>query len=191
MYGKYKKSHSKMYMPNTEYDGKDHETHPYLTFHSFFSDYECSWIIEEMSKQKLQKGTTIRSNGGLEKSSARNCDVGVLDDSDQFSWVYDRIMDSAFRSNIWHYDMFGMVDGVQYIEYSGDKNNPSYYNWHKDTGPGQYHRKLSFVALLTDPEEFSGGEIQLRTVGSSNLLTKKGSSDYFSINNPSSSNSRI
>ena len=89
-------------------------------------------------------------------------------------------MDSAFKSNLWGFEIFGIKDALQYTRYEGTEQNPAFYGWHKDTGPNTQHRKISFVVLLSDPEDFVGGNIQLKTVPNlDNLLKKKGDAIMF------------
>jgi PKHD-type hydroxylase len=175
MYKKYIKATSRLYIPNTQSDGKDHEDIPCMFFDSFFNDEECSLIISEAEKLISKKGTTF---GGA-NAKLRNSDVSWIPDSTPLRWVFDRVMDSAYKSNVWHYDIFGMIDGFQYTQYSGSDRDPAFYTWHKDTGPNNQHRKISFVALLSDPDDFEGGKLQLKTSKLDNVLTKKGQAIMF------------
>jgi PKHD-type hydroxylase len=58
-----------------------------------------------------------------------------------------------------------------------DSSDSGFYNWHIDTyNPEQglaYDRKISVIAMLSDPEDYEGGELHISNFGKIEL--KKGS----------------
>ena len=142
---------------------EDHISSPYFQFFEFLSPGECKDILEWAKESNLYSGTILSSNKLEVVQSYRDSKVSWLP-VERFSWLYDRIFESAHQTNFWDYDIDGFFSAIQFSEYDGT-NSPSYYNSHRDTGPRYHHRKISFVILLNDPEEFSGGEFGLSTAG--------------------------
>jgi len=61
-------------------------------------------------------------------------------------------------------------DGIQYTSYSEGE----YYNWHNDSSkpdPNGIIRKLSFTLQLSDPSEYEGGEVQILSSATNELIT--------------------
>ena len=71
------------------------------------------------------------------------------------------------------------IEHLTYIEYHGDKNDPGKYGKHTD---GVIHRtrKLSFSVLLSDPEEYEGGDLLVwQSNGYFTMPKKKGTIVFF------------
>ena len=62
------------------------------------------------------------------------------------------------NDTMWNFDLLGYHDSLQYTTYYG---GGGHYDWHTDVGPGMANRKLSVVVQLTDPTEYTGGELNL------------------------------
>ena len=80
------------------------------------------------------------------------------------TWLYDRLAYVArmLNSQYWRLDLDGFVEDFQYTLY--DEPN-SHYTWHMDTVKnvdGHTSRKLSMVVQLSDPDDYSGGDLQIR-----------------------------
>ena len=158
-----------------ETGGEDHISSPCFHFNDFLTPGECRDIIEWAKESNLSAGTILSSSNVEVVKSFRDSKICWLP-VDLFSWLYDKIFESVSKTNFWDYDIDGFIDAIQFSEYDGTKT-PSYYNKHRDTGPKYQHRKISFVILLNDSEEFSGGEFELRTAGKMPL--KMGSAVMF------------
>jgi len=82
-----------------------------------------------------------------------------------------------------NFDLSGFHESFQYTTYdpsdvkdTGEKQIAE-YTWHLDKGPGgdRPPRKLSMVLSLMSPEDYEGGEFEIKTgVESQKLPTKKG-----------------
>lgn len=71
-----------------------------------------------------------------------------------------------FNYNIQFFDQ----DKIQYTSYSKGE----YYNWHTDSSKPDPHgiiRKLSFTLQLSDPSEYEGGDLQILSSSSNELIT--------------------
>ena len=78
--------------------------------------------------------------------------------------------EEAITKEIWHYanqanrDSFDLdlryLNDIQFTRYIGDPDNPGHYDWHHDVDWAEsrsFHRKLSIIFQLTDPNEYEGG----------------------------------
>ena len=75
------------------------------------------------------------------------------------------------NKNNFNYDIgFFENHNIQYTLYEEGE----YYNWHTDSNkpdPNGIMRKLSFVMQLSDPEEYEGGDVQILSSASNELIT--------------------
>ena len=66
------------------------------------------------------------------------------------------------NDNLFKFDLTCWSAQIQYTVYDGKGSN---YSWHEDTALSAYNqnevRKLSISLLLSDPEDYEGGELQL------------------------------
>ena len=65
-----------------------------------------------------------------------------------------------------------------HIQYTVYDERDSHYKWHCDTGNTDLlneceSRKLSISLLLSNPDEYEGGEFQLQLCGRSDMITMK------------------
>ena len=67
---------------------------------------------------------------------------------------------SAPSMLFWRYDLVQFTDQLHYVRYTAPSDH---FTWHRDSGDDwqRPQRKLSFSLLLSDPEEYSGGELQV------------------------------
>jgi PKHD-type hydroxylase len=164
------------YIPEHWSKGVDHIQTNYFYFDNFLTEEQCEEIKTWGSSTNLYKAT-VASLSSLEyRKEMRQSEIAWLPISG-WEWLYDRIFDSVDRTNKWEYDIRGFGELIQFTKYD-PKDGASYYNLHRDTGPSHQHRKISFVILLDDPENFSGGEFFLEHSGKIEKL-KKGTAIMF------------
>jgi PKHD-type hydroxylase len=170
----YKMTTGNLYIPEKDYTGTDHVETPSIFFDKFISDDWCDKLVAMNDRKLTSTGGTFGAVDNVRKSEI----AWMREDEDRP--LFDRVMDSALKSNWWGYDTYGFSDGAQYTIYDANKQDGPHYDWHKDTGPGYHHRKMSFVILLTDG--FEGGELEV-SHRDGNVLKNKGSAVLFpSIN---------
>ena len=118
--------------------------------------------------------------GGLSKDEEyeriRKSKTGWLEYGPETAWVYDRMAYIAKHLNakFWQFDLNGFTEKFQFTIYDGDD---SHYTWHVDTIQDQNQaistpRKLSMVMQLSDPIDYSGGDLELKTGPSETVVTK-------------------
>jgi PKHD-type hydroxylase len=79
----------------------------------------------------------------------------------------------ANRETGWNMDV-ATCEQVQLAKYE----TGHFYDWHQDTfflTDDSTCRKITVVALLSDPKEFTGGDFELQNCDTSQLILKKGS----------------
>jgi PKHD-type hydroxylase len=136
-------------------------------------------LIEDIQKfdSHMQDSTLIENKIDKQKRNSKNVWIPTTHWIGGFLWHY---IQRANAENF-YYDITG-IDGqcIQYTKY----DEGSYYGWHVDQGldtyhkpslipsqatnikedlntiQGQYIRKLSFTLQLSDPESYTGGDIQ-------------------------------
>ena len=94
----------------------------------------------------------------------------------QHVWVKDEFVkefvgtqfESANSDPEWWFDLNGLED-IQYTKYDG---TGGHYNWHNDEvidSESRVCRKLSTTIMLSNSDEYEGGEFQFRSLGRGNV----------------------
>ena len=143
-----------MYVPIPPYTFK---CEPCAYWEGFFTDEELVKILalpEWSATKKASVGDTVH---GSVNYKTRISDVAWLE-------IYDKIANTIARVNseFFRFELTGMHEAIQLGIYSGSENG--HYEWHCDEGGKSAHvyRKLSMALLLTDPNTFEGGQLQLK-----------------------------
>lgn len=113
---------------------------------------------EEQATEMDKEGKLLKENLNSRSSSIR-----WINDIQ----VYEVLMDAieSINDRSWQYNITG-VENLQYTTYREDKRQ--HYSWHMD--PIYYKdltrpcRKVSCSVLLSDPEEFEGGEFEFMSI---------------------------
>jgi len=90
----------------------------------------------------------------------RDAEIGWL----KAPWILDWIKEPALRGNrdIFKYNLSGLED-IQFTKYTTGQH----YDWHIDMGESEkstHCRKLSMIIPLTDPSEYTGGEVEFHSL---------------------------
>lgn len=88
-------------------------------------------------------------------------------------WLYDRLMNYIEIANreMWGFELYGLTDSIQYTEYDGSEEG--FYDWHIDVGRDELSlRKISLVVQLSEPDEYEGGDLQIKTGSGISTPTK-------------------
>jgi PKHD-type hydroxylase len=131
----------------------------FCTYYDSFSEEELGWI------NNLQKLYTIEkaSTGDYENEDIiRKSDIKWLEYEKKTDWLYSRLSNIAMLANKdnWQFDITSILDTLQYTQYY---ENGGHYNWHTDNGPYPYNtRKISITIQLSDPNEYEGGDLELK-----------------------------
>ena len=142
----------------------------------------ASNIQEEQATEVGRDGNQLEEN-----LNSRSSSICWIDDMQ----VYEVLMDAieSVNDGSWQYNITG-IESLQYTIYREDKNQ--HYSWHTD--PINYKdstipcRKVSCSVLLSDPEEFEGGEFEFMSIDlddqtsssfQPNFFNKKGHGLFF------------
>ena len=149
----------------------------YYYYNNAFTDQEISDIIKIGDSLDLYSAIT----GGNDKpTSYRTSDISWIDENPETEWIYKKIANYAIEANeiMWKFDIWGYYDSLQYTIY--DAKEKGHYDWHADCGPKMSNRKLSCVLQLTDPSEYTGGDLELNLGHEINKVPKgKGVLTFF------------
>jgi len=153
----------------------DPSVHQELTF----TPEECEKIIDFA---RLSYGNSAGIGGGgdrgLINTEIRKADVYDLPINDDYAWVYERVAKSVTILNheYFKYDLLGITHGLQLLHYKYDPaaKEQGHYNWHVDAGPGpSATRKISYVAMLSPEDKYTGGDLQIMNHGTPETAPRK------------------
>lgn len=112
------------------------------------------------------KDATIvgQENGEADDNqTARVCQNASIPQDDNTMWLWHKIANLSAKAN---YDLFlyniSFIEDLSYTVYVGTDNG--HYVQHRDTslfGYRQYDRKISGILMLSDPDEYEGGELKI------------------------------
>ena len=151
-----------------------------------FSAEEVEKIIGLEDLQKFQKGAIGVSGRGDVNTEKRDSEIMWVDANPNSMWFYEKFSNLIGHVNQDHfmYDVEGF-EPFQYTLYRGNENENHHYDWHCDYA-NQYlnfERKISASIMLTDPQEYEGGEFEIVLNGQVNnplsLKPKKGDVIFF------------
>lgn len=125
-----------------------------------FSPEECDQIIALGDTFGWQRGSTL---GGEVTDARRRSDVSWIHwrpQSEDFIWEKLAHWIASLNAQFFGFDLSSFSEALQITRYRSEEKG--FYSWHQDFGPGQMSiRKLSFVVQLTDPAQYTGGELEL------------------------------
>ena len=132
----------------------------------YFSGEECTEIVRlglqrEPSEASVGHGGVGHSDPKIRRSTVRWLDRREED----VEWIM-RKMEHAFRTancNAFQFDLTYFKE-IQFTEYTGQQEGK--YDWHEDlswTVAQPSRRKLSMVVQLSDPDDYTGGLLELDT----------------------------
>lgn len=149
----------------------------YCIMENVFSAEEVDKIIKSAETQAFYAKTRNNNQGGLTVGTigdgqidekVRKSKVMFMDSNNQDNrWIFDRVAWAASKANGDKFEMelYGL-EALQFTKYD-DQN--SHYHYHMDAHQNKaqpYHRKLSVSIMLSDPEEYEGGDFVLLNDGS-------------------------
>ena len=147
-------------------------TYPFVYWDNMFDDDELKKVIEYCETLEKIDGTTI-GKGGVQDTSneARVSTIAWANPKEENQWIFDRFLWVADRLNERFYEFnLNGFESFQYTVYNANKKNPGKYDYHMDTIMGldkpiemMETRKLSMSLILSDPDEYEGGDFYIQT----------------------------
>lgn len=132
----------------------------YAYWEELFTDEECEKIISIGSNKILETASIGGKTNSTSEESIRDSKISWLTPADEMSWVYQRISDVSHLLNekFFKFDLFGIVESMQFTKYEEPYGK---YNQHTDTIFNGNVRKLSISVQLSDPDTYTGGNLNL------------------------------
>ena len=132
-----------------------------------FTKEECDNIVQTGELFEFMKagiGNNFDEPGIDEE--IRKTNITWIEPYEEHKWIFERMNEIVAKVNYDKFQLdFRQFDGFQYSKYEVG----SHYTWHKDisltpSNNGLY-RKLSLVVMLSEPEDYEGGDLLLCTSG--------------------------
>lgn len=122
-----------------------------------FTAEECDRILDHADQQPTKLGTV--TNAGYIDPAVRSVDVVEVAPTDM-PWLFTKIETIAADVNrhYWNLDLTHM-DFIEVLRYQPG----GHFLDHVDVMEGNATRKLSIVVLLSDPADYEGGELIIRS----------------------------
>ena len=156
------------------FEQKENDPQQWYWFQEGLSKEEVDQVIKLASELPIERATTLGDDGELmeqnDPNGARSSMVKWIPQSDDWNWLYVRMMELAKEANdeTWNFDLISADENIQYTEYYANENG--HYDWHQDVGPGDLasKRKVSITLQLSEDEEYVGGDLEITGGGSGN-----------------------
>ena len=131
--------------------------HEWCWFRDAFTSDELDAIIRIGEQIEMNKGVT----GGSSSPKVRDSYVSWLFPNDVTGWVFERMaaVVNTVNQQFFGFDLDGFFQGFQFTKYTAPGQH---YTWHCDRGGGMGVRKLSVSLLLSDPDDYDGGDLQFK-----------------------------
>lgn len=134
-----------------------------------FTREEVDKIIDIEKLQEFEKGKVGLDKNAPAPADTRDSDIAWIHHDQHSDWVFNRIANITSTVNYDHF-MYN-IDGVEAFQYT--KYGPNqHYTWHWDAEFGwqKWVRKISMTLMLSDPDEYEGGELEI--INNGNLDNK-------------------
>lgn len=140
---------------------------PFVFFKDVFTPQECTDIVRNNSRD-MKKALTAKGD-----DPTRVSEVGWIEWNTDTDWIFKKLSATVFGCNSkwynFHLSAFG--EPLQLTKYKGE--DKGHYDWHQDWGGNAFSiRKLSLVTLLSDVNDFTGGEFEVFNHGPVKELTQ-------------------
>jgi PKHD-type hydroxylase len=166
-------------------DGDD--TFPGLaTFHEnfkpelMFTKEESDSIVKmakEMYSNKAKVGTDKNAKF---LNEVRRVDNYCIELNSNTKWIFEKIVKAVSTANkeYYNFDLLGITHELQLLHYKSEES--AFYDWHIDIGNGHASkRKLSVIAMLSDPKDYEGGKLIIDNGNKTECINSKGSISMF------------
>lgn len=124
---------------------------------------ECAEIKKASHSLELAPAQ-INSEEQTVDESFRKVNRWLVPNNEKFAWIYTKVCNTMLSANrdFWNLDV-DIIETLELLQYTFDPTatTQGHYNKHSDFGGKFTTRKISYTALLSDPSEFTGGDLLL------------------------------
>ena len=134
-------------------------------FKSYFNKETCERIIQDVQVLPTQDGYVGTDGGEAVIKETRRSKIRFISSSDwRYQYIFDALWKTAIEANRDFFNIhISKLDYIQFAEY--DASYLGEYKEHHDVfwlnNDPVFHRKLSCVIQLSDPNDYVGGELEL------------------------------
>ena len=137
-----------------------------------FAPHELDTIIKMAESLEFVSGRTGADMGQKQDTVTRNSGVKFIFPNALTSWVFQKLAGAVIQTNeqFFNFDLSGFEQGLQLTRYDAD--GEQHYDWHIDRGQQTGGRKLSLTVQLSDPNDYEGGNLELK-YGTDNVVASR------------------
>ena len=134
-------------------------------FKSHFSKEQCEKIISDAANIPVQDALVGTNETTHMDTSSRRSKIRFIYEGDfRFTWLFDELWKMARSANNDFFNIhLSRLPFIQLAEYDAEYQGE--YKTHHDVfwlnGDPMYHRKLSAVIQLSDPNVYQGGDLEI------------------------------
>lgn len=142
--------------------------HNFAWCENIFTNSQLDAMIHMCNSLEFHKGTTASI---YQDDRVRNSSVKFVYPNSRTRWIFDTLTESIHHMNneYFGFDLGHMLEGIQLTKYEAPSQH---YEWHCDRGMAVPIRKLSLALQLSDPDDYSGGDLEFM-VGDTPAKAKK------------------
>jgi PKHD-type hydroxylase len=148
-------------IPPTQTAGSDNLVY----WDNFLTDADIDKILSLSTWHEARPGEVGRDNKATVDLSVRSSQISWMTRNTETEAIWTKIVTLIAEVNrtYFHYDLTGCYEPAQLAIYKA--TDEGHYNWHCDNAvtDAKVPRKLSMSLMLSDPVEFDGGELQIKT----------------------------
>jgi len=141
--------------------GKDN----YAYWEGFLTNEEINYLLNADNWVNAQQAQIGSSSDININKNIRSTKISWLQLTNENKDIWDKFSKviAEVNSRYFHFDLTGFYEPIQLGIYTAEDNG--HYDWHIDMSTGNKHipRKLSMVLMLSDPSEFEGGDLLLKS----------------------------
>lgn len=150
------------------------------TLETGFDDYAWWDGIFTEDELKLLKNIALHGKdrglvGNLEAENKviRRTKIKWLSPNENNEWLYSKLSHviSNLNRDYFRFDLSEISESLQFCNYEAKEKG--HYDWHIDKTKNRQTRKLSLVLQLSEPDDYEGGELCLKTGGEDIVIQKK------------------
>jgi PKHD-type hydroxylase len=148
--------------------------------HQLFTRSEIDQIHDIAAEYQLGLGAVGNGDDMNTDTKVRDSKIAFLRSSDEANkWIFERITGAIITINrqFWNFEL-SRIETLQYSEYGVGQ----FYKPHIDMmyqGPSRAIRKLSFTVQLTDPSEYEGGDVVIKSGHNAPIHKDVGTINFF------------